>query len=142
VTALIGVILLAGIVVNNGIVLIDVLKHRREQGKDLFAAAVEAGSSRLRPILMTSLTTILGMVPLAFELGDGSEMWAPMARAVIGGMMLSTPLTLVVIPNGYVLLARFIDRRKARKPLRVIEAGGSDEEASSDTGFAAAPSDG
>lgn len=115
VTALIGVILLAGVVVNNGIVLIDVLKTRRLEGKDLVEAAKEAGRSRLRPILMTTLTTVLGMVPLAVELGDGAEVWAPMARAVIGGMVLSTLLTLLVIPVSYVMLAGWVDRRKARK---------------------------
>ncbi len=115
VTALIGLILLAGVVVNNGIVLIDVLKHRREQGMDLIEAAQEAARSRLRPILMTSLTTILGMIPLAFEIGDGSEMWAPMARAVIGGMIVSTFLTLLVIPAGYVSLAGWSDKRRGKK---------------------------
>ncbi len=75
---------------------------------------MHAGRSRLRPILMTTLTTILGMLPLAFEIGDGSEMWAPMARAVIGGMTLSTVLTLVVVPVIYVLLANFADRKKKR----------------------------
>lgn len=118
VTALIGVILLAGVVVNNGIVLIDVLKTRRLVGDDLVAAAMEAGRSRLRPILMTTLTTVLGMVPLALEIGDGAEMWAPMGRAVIGGMIVSTLLTLIVVPTLYVMLAGTVDRRKARKAAR------------------------
>jgi len=112
VTALIGLILLVGVVVNNGIVLVDVLKHKRDKGEDLEEAAIHAGRSRLRPILMTTLTTIFGMLPLAFEIGDGSEMWAPMARAVIGGMTLSTILTLVVVPVLYVQIARFADRKK------------------------------
>ncbi|MFY0526873.1 efflux RND transporter permease subunit [Archangium gephyra] len=122
VTALIGIILLAGVVVNNGIVLIDVLKTRRLEGHDLVLAAMEAGRSRLRPILMTTLTTVLGMVPLAFELGDGAEMWAPMARGVIGGMTVSTLLTLLVIPVAYVSLAGWVDRRRARKagPVAVV----------------------
>lgn len=115
VTALIGVILLAGVVVNNGIVLIEVLKTRREAGEDLVSAAIEAGRSRLRPILMTTLTTVLGMVPLALEIGDGAEMWAPMGRAVIGGMIVSTLLTLIFVPNIYVMLAGWVDRRRARK---------------------------
>lgn len=118
VTALIGIILLSGVVVNNGIVLIDVLKKRREEGVDLIAAALEAGRSRMRPILMTSLTTILGMIPMALEMGDGAELWAPMGRAVIGGMAMSTVLTLVVIPTGYVSLAGWVDRRRARKEAR------------------------
>jgi hydrophobic/amphiphilic exporter-1 (mainly G- bacteria), HAE1 family len=82
---------------------------------DLVEAAVEAGRTRLRPILMTALTTIFGMFPLALELGDGAELWAPMGRAVMGGMLMSTMLTLVVIPTGYVLLAGWLDRRKARR---------------------------
>ncbi|HEY3444835.1 MAG TPA: efflux RND transporter permease subunit [Myxococcales bacterium] len=118
VTALIGVILLAGVVVNNGIVLIDVLKNKRLAGEDLVDAAVDAGRSRLRPILMTALTTIFGMVPLAFEIGEGSELWAPMARAVIGGMTVSTILTLVLVPAIYVVLAGYADRRAAKKKAR------------------------
>jgi HAE1 family hydrophobic/amphiphilic exporter-1 len=114
VTALIGVILLVGIVVNNGIVLIDVLKSRRLAGEDLVEAAVHAGRLRLRPILMTTLTTVLGMVPLASGIGDGAETWAPMARAVIGGLTVSTLLTLVVVPAAYVKLAGIVDGR-ARK---------------------------
>lgn len=125
VTALIGVILLAGVVVNNGIVLIEVLKRRREEGKDLVEAAVEAGQSRLRPILMTTLTTALGMVPLALEFGDGAELWAPMGRAVIGGMIMSTALTLIVVPTGYVTLAGWVDRRRARKAEKRAKRGES-----------------
>lgn len=126
VTALIGVILLAGVVVNNGIVLIEVLKVKREAGEELVQAAIEAGRARLRPILMTTLTTSLGMLPLAFEIGDGAEMWAPMARAVIGGMTVSTLLTLVVVPVIYVMLAGSVDRRRARRQakaaaLQVVE---------------------
>ncbi len=119
VTALVGVILLAGIVVNNAIVLIDVIKNRRREGMDLVAAAAEAGRMRLRPILMTALTTIFGMTPLALEIGDGAEMWAPMARAVIGGLAVSTLLTLVVIPTVYVLIAGWADRRRARRSAQV-----------------------
>lgn len=115
VTALIGVILLVGIVVNNGIVLIDVLKHRRDEDGDLVEAAMYAGRSRLRPILMTTVTTVLSMVPLTFGTGDGGETWAPMARAVVGGLLLSTVLTLVVVPTAYVVVAGWVDRRKQRK---------------------------
>lgn len=118
VTALIGVILLVGVVVNNGIVLLDVLKHRREEGKDLVEAAMEAGRNRLRPILMTTATTVLGMVPLTLGTGDGGETWAPMARAVVGGLTLSTVLTLVVVPAAYVLVAGWTDRRREKKLAR------------------------
>ena len=115
VTALVGVILLGGVVVNNGIVLIDVLKRRRAEGKDLKEATLEAGRTRLRPILITAITTIVGMVPPAFGAGDGSEIWAPMARAVVGGLTVSTILTLFVVPVAYVLLAGWIDRRAAKR---------------------------
>ena len=114
VTALVGVILLGGVVVNNGIVLIDVLKRRRAEGHDLVEATLEAGRTRLRPILMTAATTILGMIPPAMGTGDGAEIWAPLARAVVGGMIVSTFLTLFVVPVLYVLLAGWIDRRKAK----------------------------
>ena len=115
VTALVGVILLGGVVVNNGIVLIDVLKRRRAEGMDLKVATLEAGRTRLRPILITAITTIVGMIPPAFGTGDGAEIWAPMARAVVGGLTVSTMLTLFVVPVTYVLLAGWIDRRKARR---------------------------
>lgn len=115
VTAIVGVILLGGVVVNNGIVLVDVLKRRRAEGADLHAAALEAGRTRVRPILITALTTILGMVPLSLGFGDGAETWAPMARAVVGGMIVSTLLTLFVIPAMYVTIAGRVDRRRTRR---------------------------
>jgi HAE1 family hydrophobic/amphiphilic exporter-1 len=115
VTALVGVILLGGVVVNNGIVLVDVIKKRRAEGKDLADASLEAARTRVRPILMTALTTILGMVPLAVGIGDGAETWAPMARAVVGGMIVATFLTLFVIPVLYVSVASWVDRRRARR---------------------------
>lgn len=115
VTALVGMILLGGVVVNNGIVLIDVLKRRCAEGVPLHDAALEAGRTRMRPILMTALTTILGMLPLSVGVGDGAETWAPMARAVVGGMAVSTFLTLFVIPVLYVILAGFRERRAARR---------------------------
>lgn len=115
VTALVGVILLGGVVVNNGIVLIDVLKRRRAEGVDLHAAALEAGRTRVRPILITALTTILGMVPLSLGYGEGAETWAPMARAVVGGMMVSTMLTLIVVPTLYVSIAGRVDRYRGKR---------------------------
>lgn len=101
VTALIGVIILAGIVVNNGIVLIDYINVLRKEGKSRYEAVTTAGPIRLRPILMTTLTTILGLVPLALGIGEGAELMAPMASVVIGGLVLSTFLTLVFIPVLY-----------------------------------------
>ena len=106
IVALIGVIMLAGIVVNNAIVLVDLINQLRAQGRERFDAIMEAGSARLRPILMTSLTTALGLLPMAIGFGEGSEVRAPMAITVIGGLLVSTFLTLVVIPVVYSLLDR------------------------------------
>jgi len=106
IVALIGVIMLAGIVVNNAIVLVDLINQLRAQGKDRIEAIMEAGAARLRPILMTSLTTALVLLPMAMGFGEGSEVRAPMAITVIGGLLVSTMLTLVVIPVVYSLLDR------------------------------------
>ncbi|NMB26703.1 MAG: efflux RND transporter permease subunit [Tissierellia bacterium] len=103
VTAFIGVIMLAGIVVNNGIVLIDYINTLRNEGKELVESIIIAGPVRLRPILMTTLTTVLGLVPLALGIGEGAEMQAPMAIVVIGGLTLSTILTLVFVPVLYMV---------------------------------------
>jgi len=97
----VGVVMLAGIVVNNGIVLVDYTNLLVNRGHTLFNACVEAGVSRLRPILMTTLTTILGMVPLAFFPGEGSELVQPIGQTVIGGLATSTVITLVFIPVMY-----------------------------------------
>jgi HAE1 family hydrophobic/amphiphilic exporter-1 len=105
VVAFIGVIMLAGIVVNNSIVLVDYINQLRAQGYSVQKALVEGGKTRLRPILMTALTTILALTPLALGLGSGGESWSPMARSVIGGLAASTALTLLVIPVIYTYLA-------------------------------------
>ncbi|MDR1680577.1 MAG: efflux RND transporter permease subunit [Prevotellaceae bacterium] len=99
--ALIGAILLVGIVVKNGIVIVDFTNLQRERGLSLNEAVITAGKSRLRPVLMTSLTTILGMIPLAVGSGEGAEIWKPMGIAVVGGLTFSTILTLLVIPAIY-----------------------------------------
>jgi len=104
----IGLIMLAGIVVNNAIVLVDLINKLRERGLDRLHAIREAARLRLRPIMMTTLTTVLGLFPMAMGLGEGSEMRTPMAVTVIGGLLTSTLLTLVVVPVMYSLL----DRRK------------------------------
>jgi HAE1 family hydrophobic/amphiphilic exporter-1 len=104
VVALIGVIMLAGIVVNNAIVLVDLINQLRAQGVQRYDAIMEAGRARLRPILMTSLTTALGLLPMALGFGEGSEVRTPMAITVIGGLLVSTLLTLLVIPVVYSLL--------------------------------------
>ncbi|WP_422486341.1 efflux RND transporter permease subunit [Gudongella sp. DL1XJH-153] len=104
VTALIGVIILSGIVVNNGIVLIDYINTLRKRGIERQEAIKTAGPIRLRPILMTSLTTILGLIPIALGVGEGAELMAPLGSVVIGGLILSTVLTLVVVPVMYTIL--------------------------------------
>ncbi len=106
VVAYIGVIMLAGIVVNQSIVLIDAVNKARERGLSKHDAIVEAGRLRLRPILITKLTTILGLLPMALGLGEGAEVRAPMAITVIGGVLLTTFLTLLVIPVVYSVLDR------------------------------------
>lgn len=113
--AFIGVIMLAGIVVNNAIVLVDYINQLREDGMELREAVVLGGRTRLRPILMTALTTILAMVPLALGFGAGAEMRFPMARAVVGGLTTSTALTLVLVPVLYTMFENFSGRRKARR---------------------------
>lgn len=106
VVAYIGLIMLAGIVVNQSIVLIDAVNQARERGLDKIAAIVAAGRARLRPILITKLTTILGLVPMAVGVGEGAELRAPMAITVIGGVTLTTFLTLLVIPVVYSVMDR------------------------------------
>ncbi len=110
VTAMIGILMLAGIVVNNGIVLVDYANQLRDKGLDVLQAVAEAGRIRLRPILMTALTTIFGMIPLALGIGESGETWAPMARSVMGGLAMGTILTLIVLPCLY---AVFGCRRKS-----------------------------
>jgi HAE1 family hydrophobic/amphiphilic exporter-1 len=101
----IGCIMLGGIVVNNAILLVDHTNLlRRRDGLGVREAIVEAGRRRLRPILMTALTTVLGLIPLALGLGEGGEAQAPLARAVIGGLSSSTLLTLVFVPVVYSLI--------------------------------------
>ena len=106
VIAFVGVIMLAGIVVNNAIVLVDLINQLRAQGVEKTAAIMEAGRARLRPIVMTTLTTVLGLIPMAIGFGEGAEVRTPMAITVIGGLLVSTVLTLVVIPVVYSILDR------------------------------------
>jgi hydrophobic/amphiphilic exporter-1 (mainly G- bacteria), HAE1 family len=102
--SMIGVILLMGLVTKNAILLIDYTKRLRLEGKDRTVALIESGRTRFRPIVMTTMAMIFGMLPLAFEIGAGSELRAPMARAVIGGLITSTLLTLIAVPVVYSLL--------------------------------------
>ena len=101
VMALIGIVMLVGIVVNNGIVLVDYINQLRGRGYELFDAIKQGGQVRMRPVLMTALTTILAMLPLALGLGESGESWAPLARSVMGGLTIATVLTLVVLPVIY-----------------------------------------
>jgi multidrug efflux pump subunit AcrB len=101
VIAMIGFVMLSGIIVNNGIVLVDYINQLRHGGMDKKEAIVEAGRTRLRPILMTALTTILGLLPLAFGTGMGADMIQPMAIVTVGGLIYGTLLTLFVVPCIY-----------------------------------------
>ena len=107
-----GVILLIGIVVKNGIVLVDYTNLMRERGYELNEAIALSGQSRLRPVLMTAFTTILGMVPMALSQSEGSEMWQPLGIVVIGGLLVSTIVTLVIVPILYAITSRHGDRNK------------------------------
>jgi HAE1 family hydrophobic/amphiphilic exporter-1 len=107
-----GVVLLIGIVVKNGIVLVDYINLMRERGYELNEAIALSGQSRLRPVLMTAFTTILGMVPMALSQSEGSEMWQPLGIVVIGGLLVSTVVTLIIVPILYAITSRHGDRNK------------------------------
>ncbi|HLE76914.1 MAG TPA: efflux RND transporter permease subunit [bacterium] len=132
--SMIGLIVLAGVVVNNAIVLITfILAKRREEGVPLREATIEGSAARLRPVLMTTLTTAVGLLPIAIGIGEGAELQAPMARAVVGGLILGTLVTLVFIPTLYVAVEEFRTRRvraavptAAREPAAVAGASSGD----------------
>lgn len=115
VMSMIGAIMLIGIVVKNGIVLIDYITLNRERGLSIRQAVILGGKSRLRPVVMTTLTTILGMVPMAIGTGQGAEMWRPMGTAVIGGLTFSTVLTLLFVPVLYCIFAHNGIKRSRRQ---------------------------
>lgn len=111
-----GVVMLVGIAVKNGIVLVDYINLMRERGYELNEAIKLSGESRLRPVLMTAFTTMLGMIPMAVSSGEGSEMWKPMGIVVIGGLLISTVVTLIVVPIFYAAISRHGERdRDAEK---------------------------
>jgi HAE1 family hydrophobic/amphiphilic exporter-1 len=114
----IGLIILGGVVVNNAIVLISYYRLLMEKGIALSEAIIEGSVSRLRPILMTTITTVLGLVPLSIDVGSGNNMQAPMARAVIGGLLFSTVLTLILIPVLFMALENSLANLKRRRTIR------------------------
>jgi hydrophobe/amphiphile efflux-1 (HAE1) family protein len=124
VNSFMGIIMMVGIVVSNGVLLVDFANTLRARGNDLMEATVEAGRTRLRPILMTTIATIVGLLPMAFGFGEGSETNLPLARAVIGGLAVSTVFTLFLIPSLYTLLDRF-SKRKFEDPAQVDAPGGT-----------------
>lgn len=124
--ALIGAIMLVGIVTKNGIVMVDYMNLLIERGAEVSEAVVAGGKSRLRPVLMTSFTTILGMLPLAIGTGAGSETWQPMGIAVIGGLTFSTILTLFIVPALYSILVNHSQRKAREQQARLAAAQGAD----------------
>jgi HAE1 family hydrophobic/amphiphilic exporter-1 len=114
----VGLLVLVGVIVNNGIVLVDYTNLLRKRGLSLHDACVEAAGNRLRPILMTTLTTILGLVPMAFFPGEGSELVAPIGKTVLGGLSFGTLMTLFLMPTVYAILNKRSDERQARAAAR------------------------
>jgi len=111
----IGLIMLVGIVVKNGIVLVDYINLNRERGMSIITAVVHAAKSRLRPVLMTTFTTILAMIPLAIGTGQGSELWQQLGLTIIGGMTFSTIVTLILVPALYSIFGGNGVKRRRRK---------------------------
>ena len=120
VSAMVGIIMLVGIVVNNAIVMIDAANQFRLKGLNRKEAISQAARLRFRPVLMTSLTTIMAMLPLALEIGEGSAGWGAMAKAVIGGLAAATFLTLLVVPTMYTLFAR----KQIKHATKLVDAEG------------------
>ena len=123
VTSFMGVIMMLGIVVSNGVLLVDYTNVLRRRGIELHAAVVQGARTRLRPILMTSLATVFGLLPMALGLGTGGETNAPLARAVIGGLSVSTVLTLFLVPTLYTILEERFPRKEPAMPLETVPAG-------------------
>jgi HAE1 family hydrophobic/amphiphilic exporter-1 len=119
--SLLGGVMLIGIVVKNGIVLIDYIHMLRERGQSVVQAVVNSAKSRLRPVLMTTLTTILGMVPMAIGTGQGSEMWRPLGISIIGGLTIATVMTLVVVPSVYCIFQGFAVNSERRAWARKLD---------------------
>ena len=122
ITAFIGVIILAGVVVNNGIVMVDYMNQLRAKGLALTEAIVKGAARRLRPVLMTSITTIVGLIPMALGIGHGGELEAPLALSLMGGLTSGTFLTLFVIPVVYSIFTR---ERRLPKPGKAASTAGA-----------------
>jgi HAE1 family hydrophobic/amphiphilic exporter-1 len=128
VISMVGGVMLVGIVVKNAIVLVDYINLMRERGLELREAIIVSGKSRLRPVLMTSITTILGMLPLAMSKGSGSEIWSPMGIAVIGGLIFSTMVTLILIPVIYMMMLRRSEKRKKQVEYSFLNGNGENNQ--------------
>jgi HAE1 family hydrophobic/amphiphilic exporter-1 len=118
VLTVVGLLVLVGVIVNNGIVLVDYTNLLRKRGLPLVEACVEAAGNRLRPILMTTLTTILGLVPMAFFPGEGSVMTGPIGKTVLGGLSFGTLMTLFLMPTVYAIMNKHSDERAAKAEAR------------------------
>jgi hydrophobe/amphiphile efflux-1 (HAE1) family protein len=125
VTSFMGIIMMVGIVVSNGVLLVEYINELRRQGQELVPAVINAGRTRLRPILMTTLTTLVGLMPMALGIDVGSEANAPLARAVIGGLAVSTVFTLILIPTLYVMVETRFPRRVETRELSLTPQGES-----------------
>jgi len=106
-----GLLLLIGVVVNNAIVLVDYINILRARGRSVLQAVQEAGRARLRPVLMTAVTTIAALMPMAFKHGEGSEVWNPLGTTILGGLLISTLVTLVLVPTVYSIFESHIKQR-------------------------------
>ena len=104
VMSLMGVVMLAGIAMSNSILIVEFAHHLMNEGQQVGEAIIESCRVRLRPILMTSLATVIGLLPMALKLGEGSESYAPLARALVGGLIVSTALTVFLVPAGFFLV--------------------------------------
>jgi HAE1 family hydrophobic/amphiphilic exporter-1 len=114
----VGLVMLAGIIVNNGIVFVDYTNLLRKRGRSIHDAVIEAGGNRLRPILMTTLTTILALIPMAFFPGEGAELVAPIGKSVVGGLAVGALLTLFFIPVMYAVFNRMSEKRMITKEIK------------------------